>query len=514
MTRSTLLLAPAAIALFVVGCDRSSPTDNLESGGISIAPRILATGPLPGARVHLSLVHGHDTTAKVDTTYTSGRHLALGSVPVGDSFEVVVRGYDVAGNGFKQITWNGIVRSQALGSTTSLLAVDIQADTVPFDRLDTAYNPTYLYLPDGAWYTINGSDPRAKDTGNGVHISDGSSIPKSGILVVATKSASVVPGDTVWSPLQRLNFDSLTSGMRTLLTGVWWEDDTTAYGNRCVLQDTFKNDGRFKEVYYDTLSLLPLSVDSGTWLVNGNVLEMTYGDGSYNTITLTSRGSNYTLSYDNTGWYGLLTRNKPAASVDPYAVHFSLVGTWVETYTYTYITGAKDVFYYIDTLRADSTYTSTQVDSLKVPISASRSGNWSADSNHFIEKNSTSIDTASMSVNTGGGFRLDYSDGSYSICKALGTDTAHASPSDTLHDAIAMAALAGTWIDANSDTVTFDANGSALWVWHGTNYAYSWSANQREIFLYPGQATSPEYTYPYSGSASTISLEGDDYTRK
>jgi hypothetical protein len=477
----------ALVALVFTSCDRQSATVSGPGDAVVIAPRLVAAGPLSGARVHLSLVHGSDTAATLDTAYASGRKLTVGSVPTGDSFQVVVRGYDLAGNGYRRITWDGIVRGKATASSASVMPVDIHVDTTRAPVVDTSEYATEIYLPDSCWYSTDGTDPRVSDTGHSIHYSDGVYVPKTGILTVVTRNGGSVPGDSTWSVVLRWNFDSLNSSVRSALSGVWWEDDTNYYGRRCVYLDTFYTSGKFSRTQYDTLTLRPKSTDSGTWLVSGTSIRWDWSDGSYSTFTATPAGSNFTLYSSGSGWSGVLERNRPVASTAPYAVRFPLVGTWWETYTNT----DGEVYYYVDSLRADSTITYIEYDTSFVATGYHSTGRWSADTVRFIETYQGSSDTSSMWNLGNGGFRLDYSSGAVGIFSK--TKPGSGSSADPQHPA----AWVGTWwedfhsisgeraiycdtlhADGTMGYATFDTlTLQAL----GTSYGGTWAVNGSQL---------------------------------
>lgn len=290
---------------------------------------------------------------------------------------------------------------------------------------------------------------------------------------MVSRKSSAIEGEFIWSPVQRWNFDSLSSPMRALLEGVWWEDDTTASGKRLIFLDTLNSDGTFHSVGHHPVRMTPISDAKGTWVVSGEHLRLTLEGGSYDEYRLTAHGSGFALHNSGTGMRGSLSRTRPAASPVTDPVRFSLVGAWFETLTQS----NGEVSHFLDTLRADSTIVWRSCDADMVPTGDRNVGVWSADSIGFRYVNSGSSDVygGDMFALADSGFRVEYASGAVSVYRRIVAST------DTLRDPTAMAALSGTWW---LDTLLASANSTLYPVW----FRYDLGANgtfTRTLFLTP-----------------------------
>ena len=496
-----LLLAVA----FIVGCDRQNPTESAtSSGSVAIAPRLLATSPLPGRRVRVTLLHGTDSTVK-DTLYGSRQKLSLGSVPTGDSFVVKIRGYDSTAGGYRQILWTGMVRSKAVPGEGSTMSLDIKPDTaaipvpVVFDT-----NPSVLQIPKGCWYTTDSSDPRAKEASGSVHVSNNDKVVKLGTIKITSKVASPsIPGDTLWSQIRTLKFDTAKS-RKSLVKNFWWEDDTTSKG-RQIFRDSLFNDNSFAQYSYDTTNLDSVvgTTRRGTWWTNDTILRMAFSDGVTRSMSMSiAKDSNeFTLKIDST-MKGRLSRSQPVASKKKAVqsgLRDSLVAVWWEDDTAP--SGRRAI--HLDSLKSDGSYTRITLDTIRLapfPTSFEKdTGRWDlAHDTLNLRSNPNSL-LAAIVAHEGDHFHLDFGNGGY---KARLTAQ---QPNPSRASNPVKFSLAGdwwvTWKDNQNNTFYYKyaigSDKSLKWVEYdsgfktvgNSNGSGTWSVRDSITFVYTANGT-------------------------
>jgi hypothetical protein len=421
MKITNLLAIALPLAILVSSCDRGTPTEpDSNTDQLMVHPRLLAASPLPGARIELRLQRRGIADLVVDTLYSSGSTLRLGTVANGDSFAVRARGYDSI-NGSRKYLWSGIVQSLAMGGHDNIQLVDVPVEfaPAPSGKIEIADDPTIVVIPRGLWYTTDSSDPRLLTPGK-VSMSDSDLVAKEGTIRMSGMKIST-SGDTLWSPVVTLMYGRSETG--DSLVGTWWEDDTTTSGVRSLYLDSLGADGSIKRIPYDTIRLEPLSggvVQAGTWRARDGVLRWFFdNDTSTWSIAVRRIGDGYTMQFANRPMRGRLANTRPAASdttpidtgrVDstPKVLRDSLNGIWWEDYR-----GADGYrIVYLDSLNENGTFSTSVLDSATMQLRHFSSGTWSAihDSITFVYTGGSDNDFAAITRSVGG-FTLNYATG-------------------------------------------------------------------------------------------------------
>ena len=491
---------PIGTALILLsGCDRSTAPD-ASSSGVAIAPRLLASS-LRSQRVSVKLVDGQDTVASIDKPYVSGMHLVLGNIPVGDTFTIVGQGYDTLADGYWPRIWWATVTGVASGTTTTVQSVDVPVDTASIPVVDTTGSS--LILPDGTYYTTDGADPRAQDTGNGVHLTSGATaIPKTGTVRAAVLTSTETPGVSVWSRVSTWSYSSTgTVASPAWVEGTWWEDDTDYTGERFVYKLTFYATGTYTWTNMDTIALTAGSGgDSGTWTAASDSTSITFisalDQANDDVIHLRSVGGVLHDS-DEYGLAGILERNKPSPSVpgQDAAAMSSLSGVW--WFDTSLVNSSSDTVPVVVeyAFRSDGSFSRTYFATPADSTVDTRTLTWSANSTKIV-----------LTVNDS---TLQYP------YKATATTVSLLDGSkDSLtraRPAMGNSVLSGSWVYNSSNSITFGSTGACTWIYEGSDFQYTWSERNGNIYLYSGGTL--EYVYTYTISGSSLFFDGATFVK-
>jgi len=492
-------LSIGTAAILLAGCDQATAPASGHAG-ISIAPRLLASS-LRSQRVSAKLVDGQDTVASIDKPYVSGMHLVLGNIPVGDTFTIVVQGYDSLPDGYWPRTWWATVAGVASGSTTTIQAVDVPVDTASGPVVDTTGSS--LILPDGTYYTTNGADPRAHDTGNGVHFTSGATaVTKTGTVRIAALAATETPGVYVWSRVSTWTYASTgTVANPAWLVGTWWEDDTDYTGARFVYKLTFYATGTYAWTNMDTVALTASSGgDSGTWTAASDSTSITFIsalDQANDDVTHLRSVGGVLHDSDEYGLAGILERNRPDPSVSgqDVAAMSSLSGIW-----------------WFDTSLVNS---SSDTVPLLVEYSFRSDGSFSR--TYFATPADSSVDTRTLSWTANSSdivLTVNDSSRQYPYKATASTFSLLDGSKDSLTRArppLGNVALSGTWVYNSSNSITFGSNGACNWIYEGSDFQYTWSERNGKIFLYSGGTL--EYVYSYAIAGSSLAFDGATFVK-
>jgi hypothetical protein len=311
----TRLLPLLAVVGLLAACDE---TRNLlatqATEQVQVVPRLVASSPLPGARLQITLVSGGKTVATLDTAYQSRQKLSLGSVAVGDSFRVSAQGYDTLGRE-KLVTWTTSFAGKAAGSSSEVLGVDLIVQSPSTADLDTLAHPDSVVVGAGYSYTYDGNDPRS-GASHAQKTFDTTVLSKANLSI---SRYELVNGTVLWSPVRKW------SDPGSFLMGEWWEVDTSYDGGRSRAFFIRLN----KDHTYYWIDCDKLTMDSsknvgsghhGFW--SGDSANLHFRNSSGGTDVELTRKSSDTIGVD-WGVQGVMTRAKPDTDyVTP------LLGTW------------------------------------------------------------------------------------------------------------------------------------------------------------------------------------------
>jgi len=164
----------AVLALGLFSCDQrdttTSPTDS-ASGGIALVGRFQANATVPKVdRVKVVLTSRSKGSSVLDTVYSSGLVLKLGSVAHGDSFTVALTGFDSLSQTALPRWWtsfSGKADGDSATQTVVLGTIDSVATAASSAATSLSAGATLDLTPtktDTFWYTEDGSDPRLYGT--------------------------------------------------------------------------------------------------------------------------------------------------------------------------------------------------------------------------------------------------------------------------------------------------------------------------------------------------------------
>lgn len=205
--RSAILAATAAL---FVACDRSSSSVEVESS-VGLVLRVHAGGTVPSVGwVQAKLVRPGRDSQVVAASYAAskGGFLSFAPIATGDSFVVVLTGYDSTA-GVRILRWSTVAEGVARIApvqVVDLAAIDSVASSPGTAVPSSAFVGASFDLQ-GIWkYTVDGSDPRSSASARAIAGALVVDVPGRWCLARATVDRR---GDTLWGDSGCWSFERL-----------------------------------------------------------------------------------------------------------------------------------------------------------------------------------------------------------------------------------------------------------------------------------------------------------------
>jgi len=77
--------------------------------------------------------------------------------------------------------------------------------------------------------------------------------------------------------------------------------------------------------------------------------------------------------------------------------------------------------------------------------------------------------------------------------------------------AMGNSVLSGSWVYNSSNSITFGSTGACTWIYEGSDFQYTWSERNGNIYLYSGGTL--EYVYSYTISGSSLFFDGATFVK-